>query len=489
MDEYTHYSFEKGYHNPYSDNADPLSYEYQASLFDVQSIFKDEKQEGCIIDPPIRSYLSQKVLTIVDQHCSTTHYHKCLLSPHYVLDIFKYFYQAYDHLLNVTPEKYHWHYLLTKMDNWLLKTITDSRVLYSVLATCAIVKKIDNVLRNAQKKIGNIEWQFQSVEVNWMDVLMSSMEGKTHDRFKYYAGDPEQREGIMDVLKSIPSNVEKAIQSGLRQAKKDIDKYREFSGNSAGDSEADLDYLSVYLDPKIIKAISVSGNSINKFVTKIIDTSVETLGGVAKTYQESIFDADDIQDVEGLENLIHPALYKELYVKTTKYHMNFDVYLDDSGSMTGRSYLKDGSSITSRILVRFIAIKMRHLGILKDTYIFDSRIEKVSFDNLLSARLGGGTDFTPIVENVIKNNRPAIVITDGQGSMRCYSDKVFFININTGWWGSIYDGKKSFLAKTVSEGKYALWDKGDFYQAKLEPRATSYDKDVSYYDITPGKKL
>ena len=94
----------------------------------------------------------------------------------------------------------------------------------------------------------------------------------------------------------------------MRQAKKDIDKYREFSGNSAGDSEADLDYLSVYLDPKIIKAISVSGNSINKFVTKIIDTSVETLGGVAKTYQESIFDADDIQDVEGLENLIHPAL-------------------------------------------------------------------------------------------------------------------------------------------------------------------------------------
>ena len=178
--ENTHYSFEKGFHNPYSENADPYSYEYQASLFDVQTIFKDEKQEGCIIDPPIRSYLSSKVLRIVKDACtgSSRGQAKPLhLSSNYILDIFKYFYQAYQHTVNVTPDLYHWHYLLTRMDNWLLKTITDSRVLYSTLATIAICKKLNDLLHKTSDKINSIDWKYNNIKIDFMDILMKSLEG------------------------------------------------------------------------------------------------------------------------------------------------------------------------------------------------------------------------------------------------------------------------------------------------------------------------
>ena len=493
MDQHwTTYSYEDGYgygdyHNPHGSQANQESYEYQASLFDVNTIFRDITQDECIIDPPVRSWLSEKVLRLVKKSIKGDF----LMQDKHVLDIFKYFYKAYSHTVNVTPDDYHWHYLLSKMDNWLLKTITDSRVLYSVLTTIAICKKFNNVLQKFQNDCTNVQWalkEFVNCDGLW-EAIKASFEGKSF--MPYYCGGGDEanmRDHIKNLTLDLKNKLEKGVQSGIRQAKKDIDKYREFMGKSAGESSAELDYIEVYLDPDILRAVTVSGKSINKFVDKIIDSSTESLGGVPKVYQESIFEAEEIDEIEGIENLIHPALYRDLFVKTTKYHMNFDVYLDDSGSMTSTCSLGSGNNIKQRLLVRFIALKLHKLGMLRDIYIFDTRMEKVSFNNLLTARMGGGTDFTQIVQNIKKTGRPGIIITDGHASMQEFSEKAYMINISGGggYCGSI-DDKAAPLAKMVRQNKYVYWDSGKFYHSKIVEHPGSYDH--KYYYIEEGKQF
>jgi len=483
--EYTHYSFEKGYHNPYSEKADPYSYEYQASLFDVQTIFHDIRQEDCIIDPPVRSWMSDKVLRLVKKSIKGD----CFMQDQHILDIFKYFYNAYTHRVNVTPEQYHWHYLLSKMDNWLLKTITNSRLLYSVLTTIAICKKFNSVLQKFSGDIKNSGWELKdfvnNVEGIW-NSIKSSFDKESIVPY-YCGGDDEDTTGeyIKMLTLDLKSKLEKSVQSGIRQAKKDIDNYREFMGNSAGESSAELDYMEVYLDPSITKAVAVSGKAINKFVDKVIDSSTESLGGVPKIYQENIFEAEEIDEIEGIENLVHPALYNDLFVKTTKYHMNFDVYLDDSGSMNGNTYVGNGKPIKTRLLVRFIALKLQKLGMLRDIYIFDSNLKKVPFADLLTARLGGGTDFTQLIENIQKTGRPGIIITDGHANMNTHSEKAYMINIS-------YDGmrlwdKQFAMKKMVKAGKYVYWDDGNFYRSKLT-QESGYNNEM-YCVIKQGKKF
>jgi len=489
---YTTYSYEDGYGygdyvDPYSSQANSNSYEYQASLFDVNTIFRDMKQDDCIIDPSIRSYLSDKVLRLVKKSIKGD----CFMEDKHILDIFKYFYKAYSHIVNVTPNDYHWHYLLSKMDNWLLKTITDSRVLYSVLTTIAICKKFNTILQKFQTDVCQTQWalrDFVSKEGLW-EAVKDSFDGKSFMPY-YCGGDDEknERDTIKNLTLQLKDKLEKGIQSGIRQAKKDIDKYREFMGNSVGDTIAELDYIDVYLDPAIMKAVAVSGKSINKFVDKVIDSSTESLGGVPKVYQESIFEAEEIDEIEGIENLIHPALYRDLFVKTTKYHMNFDVYLDDSASMTGTCSLGNNKSIRQRLLVRFIALKLHKLGMLRDIYLFDQSLRKINFANLLTARLGGGTDFTQIIKNIKKIGRPGIIITDGHASMNEFSEKAYMINISGvgGYCSSLYN-KSVPLAKMVAKNKYVYWDDGKFYHSKIVEHNGSYDS--KYYYIEQGRKF
>jgi hypothetical protein len=466
---WTTYNYEEGYGDyidPYSSKANLNSYEYQASLFDVDTIFRDAKQDDCILDPPIRSYLSAKVLRIVKKSIKG----ECLMQDKHILDIFKYFYKAYSHTVSITPDDYHWHYLLSKMDNWLLKTITDSRVLYSLLTTIAICKKFNNILQKFQSDVQGISYALRECvkEEGVWEAVKDSFDGKSF--MPYYCGGNDEDDGgekLKKLTLDLKDKLQKGIQSGIRQAKKDIDNYREFMGKTAGDNSQELDYLDIYLDPEIVKAVSVSGKSINKFVDKVIDSSTESLGGVPKSYQESIFEAEEITDIEGIENLIHPALYNDLFVKTTKYHMNFDVYLDDSGSMNGNCLIGNGKSIKQRLLVRFIALKLQKLGMLRDVYLFDSGIKKINFTELLSARLGGGTDFTQLIVNIKKTGRPGIILTDGSANMNQHSEKAYMINISSYHGQRVWDLNNA-IAKMVKKGKYVYWDNGNFYKAKFE---------------------
>lgn len=486
---WTTYNYEDGYgygdyKDPYSSQANQDSYEYQASLFDVSTIFRDMTQDECIIDPPIRSYLSEKVLRLVRKSIKG----EFLMQDKHVLDIFKYFYNAYTHTVNVTPDEYHWHYLLSKMDNWLLKTITNSRVLYSALTTIAICKKFNNVLQKFSNDMMNKRYSLQEFVKNEMqlwDAVTSSFERKSI--LPYFCGEDELRDFIKNKTLELKDKLEKSIQSGIRQAKQDIDKYREFMGKSAGDASAELDYIEVYLDPQVIRAVAVSGKSINKFVDKVIDTSTESLGGVPKSYQESIFECEEIDEVEGIENLIHPALYRDLFAKTIKHHMNFDVYLDDSGSMNNTCYLENSKSIKQRLLVRFIALKLHKLGMLRDIYLFDTRLKKIPLQDLLTARMGGGTDFTQLIQNIKKTGRPGIIITDGHARMDEFSEKAYMINICGHYSSGHITEKLEPMGKMVSKGKYVYWDSSSFYKSKLVSY-DGYDND-SYYRIEQAKKF
>jgi hypothetical protein len=103
--------------------------------------------------------------------------------------------------------------------------------------------------------------------------------------------------------------------------------------------------------------VALNGEALAKFVKFVINKAVSYSTGKRYTVEESIFDADDIEDISNIENLSHFALLNDLSVMENRYIMNFDIFIDDSGSM-GCHYNLNGKRIELRHLARMIAFKM-----------------------------------------------------------------------------------------------------------------------------------
>jgi len=316
-----------------------------------------------------------------------------------IMDAFSHWHKK-DKKYEITPDKYWWHHLLSKVDNHLLQYATNDKAGYSYLAASKTIEILDKLY----KKHGDDLKQ----KLNQMNDDIQN------------GNDPSDKEFEKDM--------NSAANTAKNKIKKEIEK-ADKTGMSAGkgNTKEDLDMMDLMMDPRLQKLVNVKGSNIKDFLKVTIDKATECVGGKATIIEESIFDAEDIEDLVNIENFAHVALFDDLVTKTRKYTTSFDVYIDDSGSMT--SYVNMGDSvniggITYRNLARMVAFKLEQLDILRDCYLFSTKgnMPKIDKKHLFAAHIGGGTDIAQCIQNSKKVNRPAIIITDGWDNIDMEND-------------------------------------------------------------------
>jgi hypothetical protein len=316
------------------------------------------------------------------------------------IDCFKLWFNK-DKVIKISPNMYWFHNFLTELDNHLLKTITQGRFAFSFLAASVIIDKLGKYFYSDKYDEGDLENLNQKIK-----------EGESIDN-----------NCTSQMLKKIAG-------SAVNKIKKDM-KNAESMGIGKSDEPTQLETISSLLNSRMLKNMKIDKSSLNSFVKHIVNRASQTVGGKCETIDESIFDAEDIDEIKNIENFLHEALFDDLVVEDKKYYLNFDLYIDDSGSMSEKAGFKD-SNVTLRSLSRMFAFKLDRLNLVKDIYLFahSNCMEKISKEELFTKIIDGGTDIQQCIENAKKTNRPAIIVTDGWDHFNMekdYYDKVYFV--------------------------------------------------------------
>jgi len=365
------------------------------------------------------------------------------------IDCFKLWFNK-EKVIKINPKMYWFHNFLTELDNHLLKTITEDRFAYSFLAASVIIDKL-----------GKYFYSNDYDEDELKDL-----------NDKICKGEDTTNNGASKALSKIAG-------SSVNKIKKDMDN-AEAMGIGKSTDPSQIDTISSMLNSNMLSKMKLDKSSINNFVKHIVNKASQTVGGKCETVDESIFDAEDIDEIKNIENFLHEALFDDLVVEDKKYYLNFDLYIDDSGSMTSKTNFTN-SNVTLRALSRMFAFKLDKLNLVKDIYLFahTNAMEKITKEKLFTEIIDGGTDIEQCIENAKKTNRPAIIVTDGWDHFNmeeCYYDKVYFVVLDC---NSLPDCFEKF-----SKNKQILfWSNNKFMTSKLE--TISYSDDSSHTSIIP----
>jgi len=365
------------------------------------------------------------------------------------IDCFKLWFNK-EKVIKINPKMYWFHNFLTELDNHLLKTITEDRFAYSFLAASVIIDKL-----------GKYFYSNDYDEDELKDL-----------NDKICKGEDTTNNGASKALSKIAG-------ASVNKIKKDMDN-AESMGIGKSTDPSQIDTISSMLNSNMLSKMKLDKSSINNFVKHIVNKASQTVGGKCETVDESIFDAEDIDEIKNIENFLHEALFDDLVVEDKKYYLNFDLYIDDSGSMTSKTNFTN-SNVTLRALSRMFAFKLDKLNLVKDIYLFahTNAMEKITKEKLFTEIIDGGTDIEQCIENAKKTNRPAIIVTDGWDHFNmeeCYYDKVYFVVLDC---NSLPDCFEKF-----SKNKQILfWSNNKFMTSKLE--TISYSDDSSHTSIIP----
>ena len=389
-------------------------------------------QRKCIITNQIDGSLASGLIENIKPLLKTRFFDN---NEHLILDAFKSWY-CEDKTVSVKPEFYWWHHALSMADNRLLKKITQNRAGYSFIAARTLITEIDKLAR----KYGENDFE---------RILEDLANGK-----------------VDEDTKNLKEDLEKLVNRVGNKIKKDLEKAEKADKNAGkGNTVQDIEIMDLLLDKDVARLININEKDINKFIKQTIDKAIESVGGKVDIKEESIFESDDIEDIVNVEDFAHVALFEDINVRRRSYHISFDVYIDDSGSMCS-SVNVGGKSIKLDKLARLVAFKLYKLKMLRDIYLFshENTLTKISIGDLFTAKIDGGTQFKQCIDNVKKNNRPSIIITDGCDHIDAeddYCDNIFFLVLE-------YGHMQECFSKYAKNKKLCFYNRGVFHEAGFD---------------------
>tara|TARA_R100000315_G_C5235680_1_gene147713 strand:+ start:676 stop:1923 length:1248 start_codon:yes stop_codon:yes gene_type:complete len=350
-------------------------YGYRSQYYNNQEIdFGSVDQRSCIIHPNIDSLTANSILNTYDLSA----YASVNITQEMILDGFKNYYNK-DKKVVVKPSMYWFHHFLRKCDNHILSMVTNENMGYSHIASKAIMEALFNYLRKQ--------------DPDYID---------------------EENQKVTNG--SASEELDKAAKSAINKAKKAIQDLQDTAANfGCGKSFGKtLEQAKILDDPSLLKKIKVNASELSKVVNHIIDKAVSNVGGKRYTVEESIFESDDLEDIANIENFAHVALLDDLSVKENRYILNFDLFIDDSGSMGTRVNLAN-KRVELRTIARMVAFQMYASKLVKDTWIFACKGElfKIPPEEIFTAKIDGGTNLSQCIRQSLKTGRPALLITDG----------------------------------------------------------------------------
>jgi hypothetical protein len=313
-------------------------------------------------------------------------------------------------------------FLVSKASDYYFKTVTESNNFNSYVLTTEIAKQL-LVLYHQQNPEG-------------------PQDGDGEE------GDGNGQSGIQKMLQSMAGSesgqnkLDQAMDQAREKAEQEIEKSEETAENSGGlEAGKDLGSLNFgeineFMDyTEALKHISLKSDLINNFVKTTLKLSKTYFSSKYKEIEEEMLEADEIDDLLGLENVI-PQLKRvhldDIVTHSRKYHMKFDVYVDISGSMDDRVYQGGTkSNISGLDMAKITCLKLKSLGYVEDVYPFEGWVHEPLKESLAIATMNtcGGTNINTVIQQVRKTGRPSVVITDMQDTITEYDGNVYFIGI------------------------------------------------------------
>lgn len=332
-----------------------------------------------------------------------------------------------------TDEKNEWlfKFLMDKATGYYTKTVTQNSTFNSFVYSSEIIKQL-LLLYQQQNPNGPDQNEGQS-------------------------GNGKGQSGMEKMLKKMLGSgqgnekLDQSMQEAQRKADERIgDKNTEGSqlgelGSDKSLGDFSLGELSEFLDyTEALENIVLSETMVSSFVKTTLKLSQAYFSKKYSEHQVEVMEADVIDDIQGIENLI-PALravnLDDIITHERTYHMKFDVYIDISGSMSSSmlhySYESKKSlggtrnQLSGLDLAKVTAIKLKNMGFVDDVYPFESRVHHPLKDKSAIAlmRCTGGTNINEVIKSVQKTGKPSVVITDMEDSIGIYDSNVYFIGI------------------------------------------------------------
>ena len=211
-----------------------------------------------------------------------------------------------------------------------------------------------------------------------------------------------------------------------------------------------------------LSAIKLSMGSLKEKLKKILDKSKSYFSSRQITKFEDLFNAQDVSGLDEYE-LLHPKVRKifaeDVQIKETKSVGKIDVYIDVSGSMSSDCGVQDvnGNRISKIDFAKSMVAKLKEMDMLNDVYLFDTRLKKYRNDLISISMIdcNGGTSINVAVNNIVKTNKNALVITDAEDRCGIYAEKAFFVGIQGARFNSF---DSNVIQEYSSRGQVIVFD-------------------------------
>lgn len=146
-------------------------------------------------------------------------------------------------------------------------------------------------------------------------------------------------------------------------------------------------------------------------------TKSKKQGHSATTHSTPLTATDEFLEILNPELLQFPAYYEDLMAKTLRSAVEYDIYIDISGSTQGTII-----NLEKRAYVEFFKNKE-----IRNIYYFENDVYKTSHQNLLRVDTNGGTNINKVIKSIEKKGFPSVVITDAEDMISDYSKNAIFM--------------------------------------------------------------
>jgi len=184
-----------------------------------------------------------------------------------------------------------------------------------------------------------------------------------------------------------------------------------------------------------LSQIIVNEGTLKPLIKKILNESRSYFAARTKVIQNDLISADDYLGINDLE-FLHPVLKKvKLLDISVNEHLpigKINVYFDISGSMIS---IVGSTKLTAITLTKAIIFKMKKLDMINQLFPFGNTVrEPLKLEDnmrLLLMDANDGTHIEGVLDHIRRMGQNAVIITDAEDQVTSYTDKAFFIGINT----------------------------------------------------------
>jgi hypothetical protein len=357
-----------------------------------------------------------------------------------IRDVFKTYFNFHDETKYKCTEMMSWWYeMLQNCNNYLLKAVTQGKRAHSFIAMKHIIK----LLRDEIEKNEDFKNQCNNPDGGDGDGNSSGGGG----------GQQPPQPDLNDVNQNIQNKMDQAAQDAADEIDDKTEKNEQTGGGDmAGKGASEVELIEERA--QMIESVRLNKKQVGTLIKKSIKGFKKGFGSKTILTEESLFEADTIEDLIDEHYLFDEVLAFDVAVRDSRQQMTaFDLYIDVSGSMNGGLNV-NGKNVNRLQLAIAMAARMNQMGCLGEVYAFNNSVRKIGVNGIWHLRTGGGTTTENCLKRIKKNGRPSVILTDGCDSYETYTENAFIMTIavGTGWsGGEVYE-------KMVKSGRYIQYD-------------------------------